>query len=484
MNKLIKYTTLILALISFSCKDLLEVTPRQSLDTSVALTTQDGINAAVTSAYSNLKNSAIYGRDLLAIAECLSDDARVINRAGGRFVSEAQNVINNHLGGWARYYITINEVNLVLKALPTSDFTQAQKDGIEGEMKFLRALLYFNLSRVYAFEPKVIVAFTNKGGVPLLLEGVNSLSEITFPARASVEDVYKQIYKDLTDAVAKAPLAGGPNKATKAAANALFARVALYNQDYENAIKYSTDALAGGVGRFVGNNEYVAAWRSNSNPESIFEVLFQTRQESLGVNDALQSAYTSIASVSQAAALAASRPNPLPVANGWGAVVPTTAFLALNVATDVRRGLYQDGLNRSSSVVVECTKFLGKSGVVYMDNVPVIRMSELYLIRAEANARLATPNLVSALADINVIRVRAGLPASAASTQAAILTEMETQRRLELAFEGHRWFDLKRWGRDVLKTTGNVVYGDTRTLAALPNAEIIANKNLVQNSGY
>ena len=484
MNRIIKYTTLILAVISFSCKDLLEVTPRQSLDTSVALTTQDGINAAVTSAYSNLKNSAIYGRDLLAIAECLGDDARVINRAGGRFVSEAQNVINIHLGGWARYYITINEVNLVLKALPNSDFTQAQKDGIEGEMKFLRALLYFNLSRVYSFEPKVIVAFTNKGGVPLLLDGVNSLSEISFPARASVEDVYKQIYKDLTDAVAKAPLAGGPNKATKAAANALFARVALYNQDYENAIKFSTDALAGGVGRFVGNNEYVAAWRSNSNPESIFEVLFQTRQESLGVNDALQSAYTSIASVSQASALAASRPSPLPVANGWGAVVPTAAFLTLNVATDVRRGLYQDGLNRSSIVVTECTKFLGKSGVVYMDNVPVIRVSELYLIRAEANARLATPNLVSALADINAIRVRAGLAASTASTQATILTEMETQRRLELAFEGHRWFDLKRWGRDVIKTTGNVIYGDTRTLAALPNAEIIANKNLVQNSGY
>ena len=484
MNRIIKYTTLILAIISISCKDLLEVTPRQSLDTSVALTTQDGINAAVTSAYSNLKNSAIYGRDLLAIAECLGDDARVINRAGGRFVSEAQNVINNHLVGWGRYYITINEVNLVLKALPNSDFTQTQKDGIEGEMKFLRALLYFNLSRVYAFEPKVIVALTNKGGVPILLDGVNSLSEITSPARASVEDVYKQIYKDLTDAVAKTPVTGGPNKATKAAANALFARVALYNQDYENAIKYSTDALAGGVGRFVGNNEYVAAWRSNSNPESIFEVLFQTRQESLGVNDALQSAYTTISSVSQASALAASRPNPLPVANGQGAVVPTVAFLALNVATDVRRGLYQDGLNRSSIVVTECTKFLGKSGVVYMDNVPVIRVSELYLIRAEAYANLATPNLVSALADINQIRVRAGLAPSTASTQATVLTEMETQRRLELAFEGHRWFDLKRWKRDVIKTTGNVVYGDTRTLAALPNAEIIANKNLVQNSGY
>ena len=139
--------------------------------------------------------------------------------------------------------------------------------------------------------------------------------------------------------------------------------------------------------------------------------------------------------------------------------MPTAAFVTLNVATDVRRGLYQDGLNRSSTIVTECTKFLGKSGVVYMDNIPVIIISELYLIRAEANARLATPNLVSAMADINQIRVRAGLAPSSASTQATVLTEMETQRRLELAFEGHRWFDLKRWGRDVIKPTGNVVYG-------------------------
>ena len=485
MNKIIKYTTLIFAVISISCKDLLEVTPRQFLDTSVALNTQDGMNAAVTSAYANLKHVNLYGRDLLGIVECLGDDARVINRAGGRFINEAGNVISAHLTlGWSRYYRTINETNLILKALPNSNFTQAHKDGIEGEMKFLRALLYFNLSRIYAYEPKVVVAQTSKGGVPLLLEGIDDPSQISYPTRASIDDVYKQIYKDLTDAIAKAPSTGGPNKATKAAANALFARVALHNQDYENAIKYSSDALVGGVGRFVGNNEYVAAWRSNSNPESIFEILFQTRQESLGVNDAIQSAYTTIASVSQASALAASRPTPLPVANGWGAVVPTVAFLNLHAATDVRRGLYQDGLNRSGVIVPECTKFLGKSGVVYMDNVPVIRVSEIYLIRAESYARLATPNVTNALADLNQIRVRAGLTPFAATTSTTILNEIELQRRLELAFEGHRWFDLKRLGRDVIKSTGNVPYGDTRTLAPIPNAEIIANKNLIQNAGY
>ncbi len=85
---------------------------------------------------------------------------------------------------------------------------------------------------------------------------------------------------------------------------------------------------------------------------------------------------------------------------------------------------------------------------------------------------------------MNRIRTRAGLAASTASTQATLLAEIEKQRRLELAFEGHRWFDLKRQKKNVVKTTGNVPYGDSRTLAPIPNAEIIVNKNLVQNAGY
>ncbi len=485
MKYIKQFIVLTLVLFTASCNSLLEIDPRQSIDTSVALSTREGINAAVTNVYTYLKSQALYGRDLLAISEALADETRIINRAGGRFVNEGQNVINSHLGGWATYYAGINNSNLILDALPNSPFTANEQAAIEGEVKFLRALFYFNLSRVYTFDPKVAPAALNKGGVPLAASaGVNSPESVEYPARASVDDVYKQIYADLTDAVAKAPTTGAPNKASKAAATALFARVALYNEDYPNAIKYATDALAAGVGRFVGTADYVAAWRGNSHPESIFEVLFQTRQESLGVNNSLQSAYTSLESVAQANSLAALRPTPLPPANGWGSVVPTAAFLALHQTGDVRRLLYQDGLNRSNSVVTECTKFLGKSGVIYMDNIPVIRVSELFLIRAEALAR-SNGDLAAALADVNRIRTRAGLAAAPATlTNAQVQAEIVLQRRLELAFEGHRWFDLKRRGQDVMKSTGNVLYGDTRTLAALPISEIQANKNLVQNTGY
>lgn len=490
MKNLFKYMMLLSIVFFISCKDLIEVNPRQSVDTATALNSQENINAAITDVYVSLKSADMFGRDLFSTTEALGDDSRIINRAGGRYVNQSTNVINNHIGGWATYYTAINKANLILTALQADAaktdkeaiFPKARNAELEGELKFLRALFYFNLARTYAFEPKAIIAAIDKGGVPILLTGVNQVSDVTYPARPSVDAVYTQIYADLTDAVAKTPTTGGPNRATKAAANALFARVALYNEDWANAIKYSTDALAGGVGRFVGPSEYVAAWRASSHPESIFEVLFQTRQENIGVNESVQSAYTSIGTVAEATALAAARPTVLPPASGWGAVVPTAALLALYDSTDVRKGLYQLGLNRSNVVATECTKFLGRSGIVYMDNLPVIRISELFLIRAEAYAK--QDKITESLADINRIRTRAGIATSTAATSAALLTEIEKQRRLELAFEGHRWFDLKRNKKDVIKTTGNVPYGDTRILAPLPVSEILVNPKLVQNAGY
>lgn len=485
MRYTLHISALTVGLLLASCSNLLEVEPRQSVDSSVALTTREGINSAVTNAYTYLKAQALYGRDLLVISEALADESRIINRAGGRFVNEGQNVPNSHLGGWATYYAAINNINLILESLPKSPFNEAERTAIEGDVKFLRALYYFNLVRIYAFDPKVAIAAVDQGGVPIVLVGVSSPDQVQYPARASVADVYKQLYADLTDAVAKAPGTGGPNRATKAAAMALFARVALYNEDFPMAIKYTTDALAAGVGRFVGTNDYVAAWRGNSHPESIFEVLFQTRQESLGVNNSIQSGYSTIESVAQANSLAALRPNPLPPANGQGGVVPTAAFLDLHQPQpgDIRRQLYQDGLNRSNAVVTETTKFLGKSGVIYMDNVPVIRVSELYLIRAEAQAR-SNGDLVQALTDVNRIRTRAGLAALTNQTNEQLQAQITLQRRLELAFEGHRWFDLKRRGSGLVKATGNLSYGDYRILAPLPLSEIQANKNLKQNAGY
>lgn len=131
---------------------------------------------------------------------------------------------------------------------------------------------------------------------------------------------------------------------------------------------------------------------------------------------------------------------------------------------------------------IECTKYLGKNGTVNLDNIVIIRASEVLLNRAEAYYN--TNKEAEALTDVNTIRTRAGLPAKTGLTGQALLDEILKQRRLELAFEGHRFFDLKRLGKDLVKAPANVPFTDFRILAGIPARELGANKNLVQNFGY
>ena len=134
---------------------------------------------------------------------------------------------------------------------------------------------------------------------------------------------------------------------------------------------------------------------------------------------------------------------------------------------------------------IETTKFLGKNGTINLDNVPVIRISEMYLNRAEANYYLG--KTADALADLNIIRTRSGLVARTDLTGAALLAEILRQRRLEFGFEGQRWFDLKRTGQNIVKATaqgGGLAYTDFRILAPLPVNDLSTNKSIKQNFGY
>jgi hypothetical protein len=164
--------------------------------------------------------------------------------------------------------------------------------------------------------------------------------------------------------------------------------------------------------------------------------------------------------------------------------VPTAALLAAFETGDVRRNLYERGTAGRGTAEIECTKFFGRTGSVNLDNIPVIRISEMYLNRAEALA--LTGKEADALVDVNRIRTRAGLDPKTALTGAALIAEIANQRRIEFAFEGHRFFDLKRRGQDIIKAAPaqNLVYTDFRILAPIPNREIQANSSLKQNVGY
>lgn len=467
-------------LVASSCSDTLEVNPRLQIDSASALTNETAVNAAVNSVYDALQSTLLYGRDLIALPEALSDNGRATNKSG-RLVPEWQNQPGAHFANWAQAYYAINQANLILKALPTVTMPQANKDNVEGQCLFLRALLYFDLMRAYAYAPKAIISQQDRGGVPIILDGVLDLSQVTLPNRPSIEDNFKQINADLANAITKlaaVAVSRAPFYVTRGAAQALASRVALYAGDWTNANKFATDALASGVGTFQTTAAYVASWRAARNPESMFEINFQTN-ENIGVNTSLQTTYTTLVAVGNRTQT-----------GGFGDLVPTAGLLAdmeseKNAAgqtLDVRRQLYELGTAGRGTAEIETTKFLGKNGQVNLDNIPVIRISEMYLNRAEAYFNLQ--NETDALKDLNVIRMRAGLPEAKDLTGAALLTEILKQRRIELAFEGHRFFDLKRLGRTITKAPANLEFTDFKVLARIPVGEIAINPNLRQNFGY
>jgi DNA-binding transcriptional regulator YhcF (GntR family) len=460
-----------------SCSNLLNVEPRQSIDSATALTTQEALEAAVSGVYDRLQALRMYGRDFIALPEALSDNGRATNKSG-RLQAEYQNQPNAHFaaGTWQLSYAAINQINLILDNAPKVNMPAATRNNIEGQALFLRALIYHNLMRAYAYDPGAIVTQNSRGGVPLALTPILGSDQIEKLSRAPIDAVYAQIYKDLDDAIVKlatTPNSRAPFYATRAAAEALYSRVALYRRDYANVVRFADAALSRGVGTFVTNAQYVASWRAAIHPESIFELQYVTA-ENLGVNEALQTTYTTLLAVGDRSRT-----------GGFGDLVPTADLLNIMQAegNDVRRQLYELGTTGRGTAEIECTKFMGKGGQPNLDNIPVIRVSEVILNRAEAYAMQNNDAL--ALADLNRIRNRAGLP-SVTLSGAALLEEILKQRRIELAFEGDRWFTLKRLGRDIVKAppVQTVPFIDFRILAPIPVREIQANPNLQQNFGY
>lgn len=505
-NILSKYGMLILSAIFVlsACKKQLQVEPRQSLDASVALTTVTGIDNALNSVYASLKNPLNYGRDLIVIAEALGDRT-FSNGRGNRFTTDNQNALNAPFTFWTSSYSSINEINLILEALPGVNTTEANIARWEGELKFLRALQLFNIAKVYAYIPTFIVAGQDKGGVIITTKGISTPQQaLSFqPGRAPIAEVYASILADLDRSIA---LLSNTNRgayyASKMSALALATRVALYQGDYAKTETYATAAIAAnGIGAMATATAYVAGWRTALNPESIFEVRFTMLSEVPTIANGIQGAITNMIAVG----------NITSINGGFGPLVPNMALMTelglsfapapnattlsfgsgslpvITRSTDVRNQLYDIGPNVSGRWI-ECTKYMGKSGGLGVDNVPVLRWPELYLNRSEARARLATPNVAGANDDLNELRSRryTGFVVPANLTGQALLDEILKQRNIEFAFEGYRYFDMKRLELPIVKTTPAVNLPPTtfRYNNQIPTAEVDGNPNMVQNFGY
>ncbi|HYF32853.1 MAG TPA: RagB/SusD family nutrient uptake outer membrane protein [Chitinophagaceae bacterium] len=491
-----------------SCKKSLEVDPRQSVDAATALTSRDGINAAINGAYARFKGVRLYGRDLIALPEALSDNGYATNKSG-RLLPEANNAFNAHFTGalWQTSYIAINDINLVFDAIPKLDInpapTPTEIASWEGQLHFLRGLYHFNLALAFAYIPGATVPAQDRGGVPIMLTGTTNINDApnVLPGRAPIADVYTQVVSDLTAAQDRLPFttgAGFMNTANKVAAQALLSRVNLYRKNYTEAKRWADSCITRVGSRLTPASAYVTNWRIATHQETLFQVLYATNSENTGVNESLQTSFTTLVT-----------PGVQTVTGGFGDLVPSISMLndlgitlqggntdanfrsanavVASRTADVRNLLYEPGTAGRGKIYVEATKYIGKNGFINLDNVPVVRVAEVYLNRAEAMATPGSPvlNETAALADLNLILTNRGLPA-VALTGTALYEEILRQRRIELAFEGHRFWDIKRLGRDIIKAPHytNVAFTDARILAPIPQREVDGNPNLKQNFGY
>lgn len=463
-------------LLETSCfQRYLDRDPRAALTPDKALSDSIGVQSTLASAYRRMHQFEYYGRDIVLLGDVLADNAKIAVNTS-RYTTQINNQVFAHYNFWAGGpYASINDVNYVIEAAADTKIRMSDnlRKRMRAEALFLRALCHHDLLRVYSYEPANASGFSH--GIVLRDKPTKGVSDAEGAVRASVGDSYAFIIKDLEEAIAifaTIPNVSFPTRANTAAAQALLARVYLYAgrfadaADMADATLTTVDNQATPKAALTTTANHVSSFNTATHPESIFEIDISAADWNTvdGVNNSLASwtrSTTSLTPLQPVFAIAASN----------------TLFAAYP-AGDTRLGLW---VSRAQGQ--ECRKWNGEKGS-YVENVPVLRYSEMVLIQAEGRAR--SGNEASAHTALNRLRTNRNL-SSITPTGQTLLDEIMLQRRLEFAFEGHRFFDLKRLGMAIAKDPADgasLSASDPRVLSFIPAAEIGVNPKLVQNPGY
>lgn len=486
MKKISLYFVGIISLLNMSCKDFLDEDARSDMTENNFYKTEADAEAAVTAAYDLLNNQwDIYFRGIYLLAELPTDNAEcgigVANANIFALDGYTFGPVNDRIDVlYSALYRAIKNANVAVDKIPEIAFNEEKKNRLIGEARFIRALLYYNLVRLF-------------GDVPLVLHQPSSLTEANVP-RAPVVDVYQQIIDDLSfseqhlDEVNSNANAG---RATQASAKALLASVYLTQHAYAQAKEKAEEVLA------LPAYGLVDRYFDLFTPENKFNNEFLFAVQNKGFTG-----------TSNGFALALFLPRatiPLPgggTVAGNSADVPTEEFYDSFAPGDLRRERtffqeYDAGAG-PVSFRPHWYKYFDPAAIATLGegdlNYAVIRYAEVLLIAAEATNELEGPT-ASAYAGINQVRRRAfGLPVNQEGSavdlqglsQAQFREAILEERRWEFGFEGIRWFDLVRTGKlvEVLQAKGISGVRDHHYLFPLPQRELDVNQLLTQNPGY
>lgn len=430
------FTVLVIVLLT-SCEGFLDVVPSNAAAAETSIMNAADAKVAINGLMRKMTSSDYYGRNFIIYGDAKGGDFAIRSQGRGldalySFNHSASS--NSYSGYWSQIYHCIlqanNLIQNIVKIEEAGNGSTSLSD-YKGQALTARALMYFDLVRIYG---KPYDMDKSSYGVPLVLEPLDASAQ---PTRASVEEVYIQIMKDLDDA---APLLS-KNKVNGFinyyANKSLRAKVNLYMKNYSAALTDAEEVMLSNKYALYTNAGWVASWSTQFGSESILELAIypdeaDLRTASLG--------YYLL------------RLGKVTGAMGW--FMASDYFIARlgQDPADVRWGI-MDYDETSTTRFGSCLKYTGKDlkgdkTSISAVNIKVIRFSEIHLIAAEAALGLTVPDKVKAAQYLNNIRKRA--PTLSPATDATVTLDMIVdERSKEFFMEGQRFFDLMRLNRSV-----------------------------------
>ena len=469
---------------SLSCgKNFLTEEPRTTTIFDL-LNSTDGPERIIGAVYNQLYAWQVHSFSWNGVSSITSDDAEKGSDPGdtGADKLELDNWTFNPSGIsfnelWEGNFVGIGRACYAIDLIPQSTADAASKDRYVGEAKLLRAYFYFNLVRIF-------------GGVPKIDKVLETQAEIEAAlTRKSEAEIYAFIESDLNDAIAKLPVTISPaeyGRVSKGAAQALLAKVSLYQKKWGQA-KAMADAVIGS-GQYSLLTDYAMIWREAGefSAESIWEVNAKGTTPNKGVEG-----YFVTQAIRGSGGL------------GWGFNIPSASLVNAYEPNDKRKAAtiittgqaLWDGFQTNPAApnpYYNYKAYVSKTQESFNGddwqsnkNVRILRFGEVLLIKAEAENELN--NTSAAAGALNQIRTRAGLANTTATTQTDLRDAIWKERRVEMAFEHDRMFDLRRTGRAqaVLTALGINYVSPKHNLFPIPQTQIdLSNKKLEQNPGY
>lgn len=462
-----------------SCSDFLTEEPKQEQSNELTFATFDGVNKAAAAMYGMFQSDAWYDGEFTLMSELRCGNAKNPTSVpgSGRYRTDTQWIYSDRSTSplWSYAYYTIARANNVINNLDDKvgvDATQQQVNNVKAEALFIRALCYFDLVITYCQPYNYNATEDDKMGVPLVL-----VTENGKPARDSKENVYNQIVADLLQAESIMAddyvRSGVTDKAatpTKPAIQALLSRVYLYMNKWQEAADYATKVINNKKYELAPADAYAAMFSAATAPaggEIIFEVYGSDKNEYWDNSGWAHLPYMTTTDDQ----------------GSHGDVCATKDLYDLYSEGDVRKSMYKQHGNDYFP-----TKYSGKpkdSDPKYT-NVPILRLSEMYLNRAEAIINGASVQGVTAESDLRKIATVRGASQTAAATKQGVFDE----RRRELAFEGHITADYARCNKSMTRKdfddskNKDVTFPSYMWALPIPNRERTANPNVAQNPGY